>query len=211
MFLRISSALDGADFTGDSLGDCYRIVSGMLTVTGGTVTDSSDILCSVEPFLGEEPIGWAEVLEAALLEDIGLGDVTRFAVPEEAKSNWFIEAQAEGICCGIGLAQDLLVPLGEAGDDEYVEWKTIDGAKIKQGTKVLQGRLNTRELLRNERTALNFLMQLSGVSTLTARFVEAVKGTGQNLGHSQNGSKSSSFTKVCRALWWRTQSSNQFE
>ena len=132
----------------------------------------------MEPFLSEEPIGWAETLEAALLEDVGLGDVTRFAVPDDSKSNWYIEAQSEGICCGVGLAQDLLVPIGETTEDEYVEWKCIDGAKVKQGTKIIQGRLNTRELLRNERTALNFLMQLSGVATLTAKFVEAVKGTG---------------------------------
>ncbi len=131
----------------------------------------------VEPFLGEEPIGWPLWVDAALAEDVGNGDVSRFAIPESKRSYYEVEAQAEGVICGIGLALDLLAPLGDAEEDEFAEFKVKDGDAVTPGTTVITGRLNSRELLRNERTALNFLMLLSGVSTLTAKFVKAIEGT----------------------------------
>lgn len=131
----------------------------------------------MEPFLGEEPIGWPSLVDMALMEDVGHGDVTRFAVPEDGRSFYEIEAQAEGVVCGIGILLDLLTPMGAAEEDEYAEYKMIDGDPVAAGGVVFAGRLNTRELLRNERTALNFLMHLSGIATLTAKFAEAVNGT----------------------------------
>lgn len=117
------------------------------------------------------------VVDAALAEDVGHGDLSRFAVPENKVSYYEIEAQAEGIVCGVGLVLDLLSPLGQGEVEEFAEYNVIDGDPVSAGTIVITGRLNTRELLRNERTALNFLMHLSGVATLTGQFVEAVKGT----------------------------------
>lgn len=111
------------------------------------------------------------------MEDVGLGDVTRFAVPDTKKSAYYIESQGDGIVCGLGFVQDLLIPSGEGDDDEFAEFLIRDGEKVRAGTQVFQGMLATRELLKNERTALNFLMHLSGVATLTATFVKAIKGT----------------------------------
>ncbi|MCH8274647.1 MAG: carboxylating nicotinate-nucleotide diphosphorylase [Armatimonadetes bacterium] len=131
----------------------------------------------MEPFLGDEPLGWADLCDAALMEDVGLGDVTRFAVPEESRSEYEVEAQAEGIVCGLGFMHDLFVPLGGSEPDEYGEHRLVDGDSVEPGTVVYAGRLNSRELLSNERAALNFLMHLSGIATLTSKFVEAVRGT----------------------------------
>ncbi|HWP30215.1 MAG TPA: carboxylating nicotinate-nucleotide diphosphorylase [Fimbriimonadales bacterium] len=129
----------------------------------------------VEPFYGDPPLHWAEICDAALWEDVALGDATREAVPEDSVSNYIIEAQAEGVVCGLGFVFDLLSPL--ANSDEYCEYRKVDGDPIEHGTIVFVGRLNSRELLQNERTALNFLMHLSGIATLTRKFVDAVRGT----------------------------------
>ncbi|MBA3725083.1 MAG: carboxylating nicotinate-nucleotide diphosphorylase [Armatimonadetes bacterium] len=117
------------------------------------------------------------LVDTALGEDIGHGDVTRFAVPDDSRSYYEIEAQADGVVCGIGIALDLLTPLGDAEEDEFIEYKVVDGDTVLAGSIVLAGRLQTRELLRNERTALNFLMHLSGVASLTAQYVAKTEGT----------------------------------
>lgn len=145
----------------------------MLTSVGSLPVDSLD----VEPFLGQEPVGWQTLIDTALGEDIGHGDATRFAVPEGSVSLYEIEVQAEGIICGLGFALDLLSPLGDAEESEYAEYKCLDGDRVGPGTVVFEGRMQTRELLQNERTVLNFMMHLSGVATLTRKFVDAVRGT----------------------------------
>ncbi|MEM4407999.1 MAG: carboxylating nicotinate-nucleotide diphosphorylase [Candidatus Caldarchaeum sp.] len=131
----------------------------------------------MEPFLGEEPVGWTETCDSALIEDVGFGDATRFAVPEEVICEYEIECQGEGVVCGLGLVHDLMSPPANSQPEEYGEYRLIDGDLVYPGSIVYRGRLNARTLLRNERTALNFLMHLSGVATLTHKFVEAVRGT----------------------------------
>jgi nicotinate-nucleotide pyrophosphorylase (carboxylating) len=131
----------------------------------------------VEPFLGDPPFAWVDTVEMALSEDLGTGDVTRFAVPEDAKVAYVIEAQADGVICGLGVANHLLGWLEGADPDEFVEWKFVDGDRIRAGDVVLEGYYNARLLLQTERTVLNFMMHLSGVATLTSKFVEAVLGT----------------------------------
>ncbi|MER3412822.1 MAG: nicotinate-nucleotide diphosphorylase (carboxylating) [Armatimonadota bacterium] len=131
----------------------------------------------MEPFLGDPPFGWIDTVEQALSEDLGTGDVTRHAVPEDAKVAYTIEAQADGVISGLGVANHLLGWLEGADPDEFVEWKFVDGDRIRNGDVVLEGYYNARLLLQTERTVLNFLMHLSGVATLTAKFVEAVQGT----------------------------------
>lgn len=131
----------------------------------------------MEPFLGEEPLQWREIVDVALAEDVGLGDATRFAVSEDTKVSYLIEAQAPGVLCGIGLAFDVLTPAVEPDQGEYCAYKVLDGAQVKPGSVVMDGRLLGRDLVRNERVALNFLMHLSGVATITRQFVDAIKGT----------------------------------
>jgi nicotinate-nucleotide pyrophosphorylase (carboxylating) len=130
----------------------------------------------VEPFFEDEPIGWQQIADLALAEDLGFGDVTRFAVSDSSLSQFEIESQAEGILCGIGIVQDLLHPPSDS-DDEFAEYRRMDGDPIQPGTLVFRGKLNSRDVLRCERVALNLLMHLSGIATLTSKYVEAIRGT----------------------------------
>lgn len=117
-------------------------------------------------FLPPEPAGWAEAAEAALCEDIGWGDVTAPAVGN-AECRWELEAQADGVLCGAGIAGWLLGATPQA----------TDGGQVGPGTTVIQGSSPAAWLLSRERTALNFLMLLSGTASLTAAFVRAVAHT----------------------------------
>lgn len=130
----------------------------------------------MEPFFEDEPIGWQQIADLALAEDLGFGDVTRFAVPENSLSQFEIESQGEGILCGIGIVQDLLQASSDS-DDEYAEYRRMDGDPIQPGTIVFTGKLNSRDVLRCERVVLNLLMHLSGIATLTSKYVEAIEGT----------------------------------
>ncbi len=131
----------------------------------------------MNPWLQPEPANWWQVVDDAIAEDVGFGDVTGGCLDPEQLSRWSIECQADGVVCGIGVAEHLLAPYG--GDPEkcatYV--RTRDGERVTRGTILLDGLLPSRRALMAERTALNFLMHLSGVATLTSEFVSRIDGT----------------------------------
>lgn len=130
----------------------------------------------MNPWLGPEPQGWWQTVDDAVMEDLGPGDVTAVALPADLMAEWRIEAQAEGVLCGVGVAEHLLAPMpGE--DDAYVEVLLADGQPVSRGTVVASGRAPARRVLVAERTTLNFIMLLSGVATLTREFVRRVEGT----------------------------------
>lgn len=116
-------------------------------------------------------------MDHALAEDVGYGDITGGCLPTDLLSRWKIEAQSDGVLCGAGIAEFLLIPLPNDPDDCYVEVHKADGERISRGDTILSGYSSARRALMSERTALNFLMHLSGVSTLTAQFVKKVEGT----------------------------------
>lgn len=121
-----------------------------------------------------EPADWLQVVEVALDEDIGTGDVSVRCIPSEAMVNWHIEAQAEGVVSGIAIAEYLFAPFGMDHDTAWLEIVKKDGERVRRGDILIKGRQNCRRVLSAERTALNFLMHLSGVATHTRRFVDAV-------------------------------------
>lgn len=117
----------------------------------------------------------SQLLDLALAEDIGAGDVTaEYFVPREARSHGFIKAREEGVLAGLGVAEEVFRRV-----DSNVEVRALleDGDQVSEGALVMEIRGSSRSLLTAERTALNFLQRLSGVATLTRRFVEAIKGT----------------------------------
>jgi len=128
-----------------------------------------------------EPACWWTIVEDALVEDLGTGDLTAACLPPNLLVNWYIESQEDGVVCGVGIADFLLGP--QPGDPEEIDCEVLvrDGERVGRGTRVIEGRANARKLLASERTALNFLMMLSGVSTLTRRYVEKVRGTGARI------------------------------
>jgi nicotinate-nucleotide pyrophosphorylase (carboxylating) len=117
------------------------------------------------------------LLRAALAEDIGPGDVTSgLLVPADARAVARIRAKAEGVVAGVEVAAALFGYLGGV-----VARKAADGTRVRPGDEVLVAEGLARALLAAERTALNFLIRLSGIATLTARFVAAVEGTGARI------------------------------
>lgn len=113
------------------------------------------------------PPGTYALIAAALAEDVGSGDLSVRGVTGTA--DYYIEAQAEGTVCGLGIAANLL-----PGCLVLVR----DGDAVKPGDLLLRGRGEAATVLTHERTALNFLMHLSGIATHTAKFVREIEGTG---------------------------------
>jgi nicotinate-nucleotide pyrophosphorylase (carboxylating) len=114
----------------------------------------------------------APLIEAALAEDLGPGDVTTEAiVPAGAKGEGVILAKAEGILAGLPIAGEVFRRV-EPGIRFTPEAQ--DGEPVAPGQVVARLSGPLRGLLTAERVALNFLCRLSGIATLTSRYVEAV-------------------------------------
>ena len=117
-----------------------------------------------------------ELVARALLEDLGSGDVTAEAVvPEHASGRATITQKEAGVLFGLDVAAEVFrqTGAGELEDRaEEGEWRDDFPAVVASAAGP------ARALLAAERTALNFLCHLSGVATLTARFVARVELTG---------------------------------
>lgn len=124
-----------------------------------------------------EPSNWQEIVDVAMAEDVGTGDITGGCLPPDLLVNWRIEAQADGILCGAGIIEYLHAPEHGEPDDCYLEMVLGDGEKVSRGSTVAEGKSPAAKALMCERVALNFIMHLSGVATLTSKFVEKVQGT----------------------------------
>jgi len=119
-------------------------------------------------------------LRAALAEDIGPGDITsELLVPADARGTARIRAKAEGVVAGVRVAGAIFRYAGGAA--MTVHERLPDGARVGPGDVVIEAEGPARALLAAERTALNFLIRLSGIATLTAKFVAAVAGTGARI------------------------------
>ncbi len=115
------------------------------------------------------------LIEMALAEDIGSGDVSsEFFVPAERLARAFVVARKEGVVSGVELAARVFREV-DAGLEVQVLIK--DGSRISAGAMLIKVAGSARSILTAERTALNFLQRLSGVASLTALYVERVKGT----------------------------------
>jgi nicotinate-nucleotide pyrophosphorylase (carboxylating) len=116
------------------------------------------------------------LIDLALEEDAGLGDVTSRAIfPARHRSRAVIAAKQELVLCGVEVAARVFSRLDAS---LKVRLLSRDGDRLKQGAKALQVDGATASILTAERTALNFLQRLSGIATQAARYAAAVKGTG---------------------------------
>jgi nicotinate-nucleotide pyrophosphorylase (carboxylating) len=120
-----------------------------------------------------------ELVAGALAEDLGAGDVTSEAtVPAEARGRARIVQKQPGVVFGLGVVGEVMRQCGVEDVDNLVvegQW----GEEVP--AEVLFASGPAAALLAAERTALNFLGHLAGVATLTARYVEAVTGTGATI------------------------------
>ena len=112
----------------------------------------------------------------ALAEDIGGGDLTcRYFVDAARRGMARIFTRQECVVAGAGAAARAFHLVDAALD---VRIPCTDGAALKPGDTALESEGSVRGILTAERTALNFIQRLSGIATLTRRFVEAVKPHG---------------------------------
>jgi nicotinate-nucleotide pyrophosphorylase (carboxylating) len=111
----------------------------------------------------------------ALDEDIGTGDVTSLAtVPEATTAKAVMRAREPLVVAGLALAE---AAFRERSAQLQITRAAEDGQRIAEGKPLLHIAGSAHALLSTERVALNFVQRLSGIATLTAQFVDAVKGT----------------------------------
>jgi nicotinate-nucleotide pyrophosphorylase (carboxylating) len=116
-----------------------------------------------------------KAVRQALAEDVGTGDVTTLAcVPPEARSRALLRAREPIVLAGLDLAVEAFRQLDP---NLRTTRQAQDGDSIAAGSTVLEITGSARGILTAERVALNFCQRLSGVATLTARFVAALNGT----------------------------------
>jgi nicotinate-nucleotide pyrophosphorylase (carboxylating) len=116
-----------------------------------------------------------QAVQAALAEDIGDGDATTLAtVPETAMAKAVMRAREPLVVAGLNFAE---AAFRELSASVKIERLTKDGQRVSGGEILLKISGPARAILSAERVALNFVQRLSGIATLTAQFVDAIKGT----------------------------------
>jgi nicotinate-nucleotide pyrophosphorylase (carboxylating) len=116
-----------------------------------------------------------DIVALALAEDIGSGDVTsEYFTNQEIHAEGRIIARESCIVAGLGVAEEVFRRVDANLD---LVSRVPDGTRLTRGDIAMVVRGRAASLLTAERTALNFLQRLSGVATLTGRFVDAVRGT----------------------------------
>lgn len=124
---------------------------------------------------GIEWLGLDELLLAALKEDVGTGDITTLScIPAENRSEAYYLIKEDGVLCGLSVAERVfalvdpsivLTPLAKDGD------------AVHRGDVIATVSGPSRSILTGERVGLNLMQRMSGISTMTAKAVEAVAGT----------------------------------
>src|SRR3954468_13285365 len=115
-----------------------------------------------------------DLIKQALAEDIGKGDATsKLTVPKDAQARARIDQKEPGVIAGLEVAEAVFREV-----DKSLRFMALTSeGKWSEGGPVCAIEGNARSILAGERVALNFLGRLSGVATLTARYVEAIQGT----------------------------------
>ncbi len=116
----------------------------------------------------------SQIIKLALLEDIGRGDVTASLVPSTTSSKAVIVAREPCVIAGLPVLKIIMEYLSPK---ILVKSSVFDGDTVRAGEKIATLSGPSDKLLTGERTALNFMSIMSGIATITRRFVNAVKGT----------------------------------
>lgn len=119
--------------------------------------------------------GWEAIVDLALAEDIGTGDVTTLAtIAADAGAKATVLVKAQGVVSGLDVAAFAFRRV-----DPSVAFVPMvcDGTRVTARTAIAELEGPARSILTAERVALNFIQRLSGVATMTARYAEAVAGT----------------------------------
>ncbi|MBW5802378.1 carboxylating nicotinate-nucleotide diphosphorylase [Coxiella endosymbiont of Ornithodoros amblus] len=117
-------------------------------------------------------------VHAALVEDIGSGDITAELISAETVSQASIISREDAIICGIPWVDEVY----QAVDSSVkIQWKVKDGDFVSSNQTLALLRGKACSLVTGERTALNWLQTLSGTATAVSRYVEKLKGTSAHL------------------------------
>jgi nicotinate-nucleotide pyrophosphorylase (carboxylating) len=115
-----------------------------------------------------------QLIDQALAEDLGQGDVTTEAlIPKAQQGRASIVAKARGILAGVEVAKQVFL---KADPELKLAILIEDGAEVKPGDIVTKIEGRVASILKAERIALNFLQRLSGIASETGHYVQAVKG-----------------------------------
>lgn len=119
------------------------------------------------------------LISHALAEDIPEGDdkTTIATIAPEQVSRVYLRARKDGVLAGTCVAGTVFETVGVT----KIKYEKDCGDFVKAGEVILTVEGNTRNILRSERVALNFISHLSGIATLTKRYVDAVAGTGATI------------------------------
>ena len=111
---------------------------------------------------------------AALLEDVGAGDLTGKLVPADTRVTARVIVREAAVLCGAPWFEGLMLAVDQ---DTEIDWHYAEGDLMTPDSPVCTIRANPRSLLTAERAALNFLQLLSGVASATRRYVDVIVGT----------------------------------
>ncbi len=113
-------------------------------------------------------------LLAALLEDIGTGDLTGQLIPADVRVQARVVVREDAVLCGAPWFEGVMLALDQGTE---VDWRYAEGDQMKEGTEVCLIEGSARSILTGERAALNFMQMMSAVATATRSYVDAVAGT----------------------------------
>ena len=119
------------------------------------------------------------IIKTALLEDINYCDVTTdYLIPAEQNGKAEFVSKADGIACGTEIAVRVFQIL-----DENISFEILkkDGEEVKKGDLILTVKGKTAVLLKGERTALNLIQHMSGISTASNKYAKIVEGTNASI------------------------------
>lgn len=119
------------------------------------------------------PFQYQELIERALQEDLGTGDVSSAIFPKTAAAHAKIYAKQKGIVCGVEIGEQIFKTI-----DPELEIKRCldDGNSVEPGTVILEIFGSVRSILMGERTTLNFIQHLSGIASYTQQAVDEIAG-----------------------------------
>lgn len=128
---------------------------------------------------GMTPAAVAQLVADALAEDAPWGDITGEAsIPAQAGARAELVSREPGVLAGVAC---IVEAFRQTDPRSEITVHLSDGARLAAGSHIATIAGNARAILRAERIALNFAQRLSGIATLTARYVEAVAGTGARI------------------------------
>lgn len=113
-------------------------------------------------------------VRAALVEDLGAGDITALLIPEDQQARARVITREDGVICGSQWVNAVFAALSDKID---IEWQVKDGDSVLSGDSLFTLSGPARAILSGERCALNFLQTLSGTATISREYANKVAHT----------------------------------